>query len=154
MGSNFPTCQQAKEKDVVENSKGRDPRGYGVTPDVEQAFGKPICYASNTISLGWEPYWEKKPVRKHRRKWVPHKIMTPFFSREACGTLRSLYAIFFWSWEVTGNLGERKRTNPVLTGRTCVQPAHMQKQGEMCWSLNFLPLASVSPVLRWRSSKF
>lgn len=60
MGSNFQTCQQTKEKDVVEDNKGKDPRGYGVTPDVEQAFGNPICYASNIISHGWEPHGKKK----------------------------------------------------------------------------------------------
>ena len=67
----FPTCQQPKEKDVDEDSKGRDPRGYGVIPDVEQAFGNPICCASSTIFLGWEPYGKKNTVIKHRKKTSP-----------------------------------------------------------------------------------
>lgn len=46
--------QQAREKDVAEDSKGKDPRGCRVIPDAEQ--GNPICYVSSTISIISEPY--------------------------------------------------------------------------------------------------
>jgi hypothetical protein len=41
MVNNFPMWQP------TENSRGRDPRGYGVIPNAEQVFGNLICNKHN-----------------------------------------------------------------------------------------------------------